>query len=143
VTQAARSSPKRSPRGRGVARAKSMSFPRPSPPAVKLFHELIPQEEGVRATQMFGQPVAFVNGTMFFGVFGESVFVRLSEGDRVAARRIPGFAPFEPMPGRTMQEYAVLPRSILERPDRARQWVARSLRYASGLPVKRAKSRVR
>jgi len=109
---------------------------------VKLFQELIPQEKGVRATKMFGQPAAFVNGTMFFGVFGESVFVRLSEGDRVAARRIPGFVPFEPMPGRTMQEYVVIPRSVLELPDRARQWVTRSLRYAAGLPAKRPKSSV-
>ena len=113
-----------------------MKLPRPSAEATRLFRDLLPAAPGVVARKMFGQPAAFVHGHLFFGVFGGNVFVRLSEGDRTKVERIPGVVPFEPMPGRPMREYRVLPRSLLARPAEARQWVGRSLEFARGLPPK-------
>ena len=116
-----------------------MHLPKPAPRAVRLFEEFAPERTGVAARKMFGQPCAFVNGNMFFGVLGEDVFVRLSECDRARASKIHGFDAFEPVPGRPMREYFVLPKSILEDRTKLRQWVARSLSYASSLPPKKSK----
>jgi len=120
-----------------------MEFPKPTAGAVKLFEELTPTAPGVVAKKMFGQPAAFLNGNMFFGVLGEEVFVRLSEGDRSEALRMPGFHSFEPMPGRPMREYVVLPRTVLANRAAARKWLARSVEYASHLPVKKTKPKAR
>jgi TfoX/Sxy family transcriptional regulator of competence genes len=118
-----------------------MSMPQPAPPAVKLFEELIPAAPGVSAKRVFGQPAAFVNGNMFFGVFGKNLFVRLSEDDRAEARQTPGFVTFEPSPGRAMREYMVLPAGVRGDRVRARGWVARSLGYASSLKSKSPKKK--
>ena len=85
---------------------------------------------------MFGPPAAFVRGNMFFGLFDEKLFVRLSDEDRAKALRTPGFATFEPMPGRAMFRYVVLPPSPLENPTLCRHWSARALDCAAGLPSK-------
>jgi len=113
-----------------------MKIPKASTATSKLFEKLTPAETGVVAKKLFGQPAAFVNGNLFFGVFGDALFVRLSEPDRAAARRLSDFVNFEPMPGRPMSEYFVLPKSVLASPARTRDWVTRAWRYASGLPPK-------
>ena len=48
---------------------------------------------------------------------------------------------FEPMPGRPMREYVVLPEAWREEPDRIRDWVARSLDHADELPPKQPKTK--
>ncbi|MCI4372045.1 MAG: TfoX/Sxy family protein [Thermoplasmata archaeon] len=116
-----------------------MGVPKPAAAAVKVFEGLAAELPKVTVKSMFGQPAAFANGHMFFGVFGEQVFVRLSEKDRASADAIPGFVPFEPMPGRAMKEYRVLPSSIRASPSASRKWVARSQEYAASLAPKKAK----
>jgi TfoX/Sxy family transcriptional regulator of competence genes len=131
---------------RDVNRAKSarlMKIPKADSRVARIFEELTPTASGVTSKKMFGQPAAFANGNMFMGVFGEDLFVRLSEPDRNEARTQAGFVAFEPMPGRAMSEYWVIPRSVVKNPDEARQWVARSLRYALTLAPKKPKKKPR
>lgn len=116
-----------------------MKIPKADVRVTRIFEELTPTTRGVTSKKMFGQPAAFVNGNLFMGVFGENLFVRLSVSDRTVARTSAGFAPFEPMPGRAMKEYWVIPRSVVENRVEARQWVARSLTYALTLAAKRPK----
>ncbi|MCI4360833.1 MAG: TfoX/Sxy family protein, partial [Thermoplasmata archaeon] len=97
-----------------------MKLPAADPGAVARFEQLCPTGPGISVRPMFGQPAAFVTGRMFFGVFGGDVFVRLSEEDRKTGLLLPGARPFEPMPGRPMREYVVLPESLLAEPARAR-----------------------
>ena len=85
---------------------------------------------------MFGQPAAFANGNMCAGTFGSDLFVRLSTKDVETLSRVPGVRPFEPMPGRPMRQYLVLPPALLGKPARAREWVERSIEYALSLPPK-------
>jgi TfoX/Sxy family transcriptional regulator of competence genes len=120
-----------------------VQIPKPAPAAVKRFEELTPKGPNVTSKKVFGQPAAFVNGNMFFGVFGASVFVRLSETDRSDAEGIPGFKAFEPMPGRPMKGYFVVPRSVLASRTQFPQWVERSMRFASSLPPKKAKPKTK
>jgi len=87
---------------------------------------------------MFGYPAAFVNGNMFMGLFQDQMIVRLPEGDRETLNRAGGTA-FEPMPGRPMREYAVLPRAILENRKALSSWVSKALAYGRSLPSKASK----
>jgi TfoX/Sxy family transcriptional regulator of competence genes len=116
-----------------------MKFPRADPRAVARFEGLVPAADDVVVRPMFGHPAAFVTGNMFLGVFGDSVFLRLSETDRPAGLRLAGAHLFEPMPGRPMREYVVLPPALADDRTLARPWVDRSLRYARGLPPKMKK----
>ena len=63
---------------------------------------------------MFGYPCLFVKGHMAAGLFQEDVFVRLGEPDRAAVLQLGGRA-FEPVPGRPMREYVILPKATVAR----------------------------
>jgi TfoX/Sxy family transcriptional regulator of competence genes len=120
-----------------------MKIAPPEPTAIQRMTALTPDAPGVETRKLFGQPAVFVNGNLFLGVFGPNVFVRLSEKDRAEAKNSFQAVAFEPMPGRPMKEYVVLPASLLDRRAKALPWVARSLAYASGMPPKVAKRRAR
>jgi TfoX/Sxy family transcriptional regulator of competence genes len=91
--------------------------------------------------KMFGYPAAFVNGQMFAGLFADDMILRLSETDRAAFVAQTGATPFEPMPGRAMREYVVVPEEVRASPALA-HWLEWSARYARSLPPKAAKKRV-
>lgn len=118
-----------------------MEMPKASAAAVAQFEQLTPKGSDVTTRKVFGHPAAFVHGNMFFGVFGEDLFVRLSEGDAAAAREKLGFGPFEPMPGRAMTGYWVLPAKIRSSRTVASTWVAKALTHTSKLPAKVPKKR--
>jgi TfoX/Sxy family transcriptional regulator of competence genes len=118
----------------------AMNIPKPADQVIRTFEDLTPEDPAVTRKKLFGQPAAFVNGNLFLGVFGEVVFVRLSPADRAEVQKTPGFHPFEPMKGRPMSEYVVLPPVVLKNQSEARRWVARSVRYAAALPAKKTKS---
>ena len=103
--------------------------------ATRRFEALVARAPGASVRKMFGQPAAFLRGQMFLGVFGDEVFLRLAPGDRTRAVAEGGH-PFEPMPGRPMREYVVLPPELLDRAAAARTWVRRSIEFVSGLPPK-------
>lgn len=90
---------------------------------------------------MFGYPCAFVNGQMFAGLHQENMVLRLSEEDRRQFLQLEGARIFEPMPGRMMREYVVVPPCVLERFSTLRQWGNRSLQFAQSLKPKQAKRR--
>ena len=114
----------------------AMKMPKAASEAVAQFEALVPVQPGVSRRPVFGQPAAFVDGNMFLGVFGEHIIVRLSETDRAKAHRELGAVPFEPMPGRPMREYVVLPTKLLGDRRATEAWVARALEYAGQLPKK-------
>jgi TfoX/Sxy family transcriptional regulator of competence genes len=90
---------------------------------------------------MFGCPAYFVNGNMFAGVHQDSVMIRLSGADQnELQRQNDEVSHFEPMPGRPMKEYLVLPISLLEDAREFSHWLQRSFDYASSLPPKQAKA---
>src|SRR5947209_11615332 len=96
-----------------------MTMPKPSEQAKAAFQKLVPADPAVTTRPMFGNLSAFVNGNMFCGLFGEDLFVRVSEGDQAKIRKQGGKA-FEPMPGRAMTGYVVVPTGWQEKPDATR-----------------------
>ncbi|MCI4331512.1 MAG: TfoX/Sxy family protein [Thermoplasmata archaeon] len=119
-----------------------LEMPKATPAASKRFEELTPTGSNVTSKKMFGQPAAFLGGNLFFGVFGGDLFVRLSEEDASQALKNPGFKPFEPMAGRPMRGYVVLPPTVLSDAKQARSWISRSMSFVGSLPPKKAKSKV-
>jgi TfoX/Sxy family transcriptional regulator of competence genes len=91
--------------------------------------------------KMFGYPAAFVNSNMFMGLFAESMLIRLPEELRDSLLELPGAKVFEPMPGRAMREYVVLPPALIADRVKLSQWVAKSFEYARSLPSKAARAK--
>ena len=118
-----------------------MSFPRPDEASRAFFETIAPDDPRVQVRPMFGNLAAFVNGNMFMGVFGGSVFVRLSDKDRAELLQEPDTAVFEPMHGRPMKDYVTVPPAWSEQPDTAQSWVNRSLEWAGAMPEKKPKRR--
>ena len=87
---------------------------------------------------MFGYPAAFVAGNLFMGLHQEALILRLSEKDRTSFLKMEGASVFEPMAGRPMREYVVVPPSMLARMRPLADWIRRSLDYSSSIPPKNA-----
>jgi TfoX/Sxy family transcriptional regulator of competence genes len=90
---------------------------------------------GATVRKMFGYPAAFTNGHLFTGLFAASWFVRLPDADLSELTAVGG-TPFEPMAGRPMRGYLVLPPAIAGDADAAEPWVTRALAHVQQLPPK-------
>jgi hypothetical protein len=73
---------------------------------------------------------------MFCGIFEDKLFVRLAEGERAKLLALEGASLFEPMRGRPMREYVVLPAEMLEDTGAVRTWMGTALAFGAGLPAK-------
>jgi len=112
-------------------------MPKPDEASKEWFRSLVPDAPNVLVRPMFGNLAAFVNGNMFLALFGARVAVRLGDADRSELMGKKGSGPFEPMPGRPMTEYVLLPEAWRTQPKQARAWTERSLAYAAALPPKK------
>jgi TfoX/Sxy family transcriptional regulator of competence genes len=95
---------------------------------------------GVEPRKMFGYSCSFAKGNMFAGLHEAGMVLRLADEQRTEFLRLKGAEQFEPMPGRVMREYVVVPRVLLNAPGQLRPWVEKSLAYVLSLPAKPKKS---
>jgi len=95
-----------------------MEFRKSPQKLIDTFEASMPGAPAVKR-QMFGYPCGFVNGNMFMGLFADAMFVRLPEDSREELMSI-GAKPFEPIPGRPMRDYVVIPDTILAKPAELR-----------------------
>ena len=115
-------------------------MPKPSGDSAAAFAKLVPDDPAVIARSMFGNPAAFVNGNLFTGLFGDNLFVRVSD-DEGARLRAVGGSDFAPMPGRPMKGYTTLPAGWAADPENTRRWIAISLEWSRALPAKSARAK--
>jgi len=117
----------------------TMKWRKPSEELIKTFEQVTP---GPPATprKMFGFPAAFVNGNMFMGLHQEDMILRLPEDARTELLGVAGAHIFEPMPGRPMREYVVVPPALLKDRGKLAEWAERALEYGSSLPPKSKKA---
>jgi TfoX/Sxy family transcriptional regulator of competence genes len=91
--------------------------------------------------KMFGYPTFFINGNMFAGLFADQIFLRLSEMDQAEiSKQYPAVTILEPMTGRPMKNYMVLPKSLYTDSKVFDEWLGKSMKYTSGLPEKKGKT---
>jgi hypothetical protein len=86
--------------------------------------------------KMFGYPAAFAHGNMWTGLHQFNWVVRLPEEARTELFEIEGAGPFEPMPGRPMTGFAVLPGSVLADEEALHHWLAVAFAHALAMPPK-------
>ena len=116
-----------------------MDFKKSPPELVAKFDTLAPGPPAQKR-QMFGYPACFVNGNLFMSLFADRMVLRLPDADREALLKLKGAEQFEPMPGRPMKEYVVVPPALTDSAE-VDDWVRRSRAYAEQLPAKKAKAR--
>ena len=107
--------------------------------AVEAFAVATSDLSGAEPRKMFGYSCVFAKGNMFAGLHEAGMVLRLPEEQRAEFLRLKGAEPFEPMPGRVMREYVVVPKVLLKAPEQLREWVEKSLSYVSSLPAKEKK----
>lgn len=86
---------------------------------------------------MFGYPAYFINQNMFMGLFEDKIFIRLSEKQQedFKSKGLP-FKHLEPMAGRPMKEYFVLPKSFYSDDKAFKSVIEKSSQYTRSLPRK-------
>ena len=104
-----------------------------------LFRSLVPEDDRVTIRPMFGNISAFVNGNMFFGVFGNDLFVRLSDEGKAELLKNKGASMLEPMKGKPMRDYVVVPKGWRDRPENLGSWISKALEWSGKLPPKETK----
>jgi TfoX/Sxy family transcriptional regulator of competence genes len=107
---------------------------------VERFEAAVAGIDGLEQRKMFGYPAAFIGGNLTTSLHQDSWIVRLPDDER-QARMDAGWSQFEPMAGRPMRGYVVLPAASAEDPDEARAWVERAATYVRTLPPKAARKR--
>jgi TfoX/Sxy family transcriptional regulator of competence genes len=113
-----------------------MKWIKASEEIIELFDKIIPDLPGVEKRKMFGYPVTFINGNMFMGIHGNSVILRLPDNKRAEFLKLQSAIQFEPMPGRFMKEYVVIPEWMLDDQLILNHWIEKSFEYTSSLPIK-------
>ena len=127
-----------------AAKRKTGTMPKWKPaPAdlVATFERVAGGLSGVELRKMFGYPAAFVGGNMFTGLHEDRMILRLGEEDRTVLLREQDARIFEPMPGRPMREYVVVPEALLRSAPKLLGWLRRAEAYARTLPPKSSKKK--
>jgi hypothetical protein len=102
---------------------------------VEAFDLALPRALGITRRTMFGCPSAMADGRLFAGVFQSDIFLRVPP-DR-QSELFAGDEPvhFEPLAGRPMRSYVVLPVRIAGDRYALAEWLQVSAEYARGLPA--------
>ncbi|HEX7347497.1 MAG TPA: TfoX/Sxy family protein [Candidatus Limnocylindrales bacterium] len=112
------------------------TFEKSSPELIARFDAAAARFPEAERRKMFGYPALFVSGNLVTGLFARTWMIRLPDDDRAALLELPGAAPFEPMPGRTMKGYATLPEDVVADDDALDDWVRRAIAFGRTLPAK-------
>jgi len=119
---------------------KKIKWKKSSPELIEKFDEVLPRDPRVERRKMFGYPCAFTNGNMFAGLHQENMILRLAEKDRAALMKAGKTGLFEPLPGRTMKEYVVVPPAMLAGGTALESWMKKSFDYVLSLKPKEKKA---
>ena len=101
-----------------------MNIPRARDQSKAFFRSTLPKDPRITVRPMFGNASAFVNGNMSYGLFGDDLFIRLPEkdGQEILTK---GGVLLEPMKGRPMKDYVLLPKVWWKQPKTIRKWIAK------------------
>ena len=113
-----------------------MAWKKSPPELIATFEKAKPADPAVQQRPMFGYPAFFLNGKMFAGTFQDKIVVKFGDDLSIAgAKTAEGF---EPMPGRPMTGFFIVPEGVVKSPAKLRAWVDHAHAYAKTLPAKKA-----
>jgi hypothetical protein len=119
-----------------MPKAEMPSFTKSPPELVERFASVMDRYPDAQRKKMFGYPAAFVGGNMATGLFAEQWVVRLPDAE-IEAAKAAGAGSFEPMPGRPMKAFVVIPAADVADDAAIARWVERGLAHAATLPAKK------
>ncbi len=119
-----------------MPKAEMPSFTKSPPELVDRFATVMERYPDAQRKQMFGYPAAFVGGNMATGLFAEHWVVRLPDAE-IAEAKAAGAGSFEPMPGKPMKAFVVVPAADVADDAAIARWVERGLAHAASLPAKK------
>ena len=111
------------------------SFSKAPPDLVERFAAVMDGYPNAVRKKMFGYPAAFIGGNMATGLFADKWVVRLPD-DQIQPARDAGAESVEPMPGKPMKSFVVIPAADVEDDTAIRRWVERGLAHAESMPAK-------
>lgn len=111
-------------------------FEKSPPELIERFDAVATRFAEAQRRKMFGYPALFVGGNLTTGLFADHWMIRLPDDDRAELLALAGAAPFEPMPGKAMKGYAVLPGDVVADDAAIDGWVRRAIAYVQTLPAK-------
>jgi len=102
--------PAKKPMGK-KAPPKAPKMPTAGPKTVERFESLAETFEarGARRSKMFGMPVLKAGDKVFAGTYGDAMTFKLGPEDLAKAKTQGGVEAFEPMKGRPMKEWVLVP----------------------------------
>jgi hypothetical protein len=112
------------------------SFTKSPPELIERFATVMDRYPDTVRKKMFGYPAAFVGGNMATGLFADQWVVRLPDGE-IGPAKAAGASPFEPMPGKPMKAFVVIPSADVDDDAAIGAWVERGLAHAASLPPKK------
>jgi RNA polymerase sigma factor (sigma-70 family) len=116
------------------------TFGKSPPDLVARFSELELLVGDADHKQMFGYPACVLRGNLFMSLHEDSLILRLADTDRAEFLSRYDSSLFEPMPGRPMKEYVVVPPALVY-DDAVAEWVRKSRSFAEQLPAKKPKQK--
>jgi len=113
-----------------------------APEELKALIEKLMQPIDSEPRPMFGYPAYFINRHLFAGLFQDKLFVRLSPAQVAELRKaFPDLSSLEPMPGRPMKDYTVIPTSLREEGGKMARLLEEAATWCRALPPKAAKAK--
>jgi hypothetical protein len=111
--------------------------PQPSRELTARFTAVLQRFPQAERRQMFGMPAAFIGGNLATGLYGEGWMVRLGPDEALRVVAQGQGSAFEPMAGRPMKGYVLLPAAVAWDDEAIADWVGRALAYTGTIPAKR------
>jgi hypothetical protein len=124
------------PEEKQMAERKTPSFDKSPPELVDRFAAVMDGFPEAERRKMFGYPAAFVGGNMATGLFADKWVVRLPD-DEIEPAKARGAGAFEPMPGKPMKAFVVIPAGDVADDAAVTAWVERGLALARSMPSKK------
>ncbi|HET6487025.1 MAG TPA: TfoX/Sxy family protein [Spirochaetia bacterium] len=113
-----------------------------APEDLKTLIERLMQPIDCERRPMFGYPAYFVNKHLFAGLFQDMLFVRLSPAQSMELRKdFPAVASLEPMPGRPMKDYTVIPAELRQDARKMARILKDAATWCRSLPPKATTAR--
>jgi TfoX/Sxy family transcriptional regulator of competence genes len=118
-----------------------MKWKKSPPELVEFITERMSFEE-CEPKKMFGYQCFFKNNNMFTGLFKDKLFLRLGPEDRQELmKKNKDIEGFQPLPGRIMKEYVIIPERIYSTKKTFDPLVVKSMKFVASLPPKKKKKR--
>ena len=116
----------------------TMKFTKPPPELVERFNAALPEHPDLAPKKMFGYPASFVKGNFFTGLHNDNVVIRLPDEVKAKMGELEGAPRFDPMGGRPMKQWWVLPKSVTGDAKKLKAFVKKAFELVQPLPGKAA-----